>query len=161
MPRKRKKQPVQTPTGMPYGQGEKLADAQRQLPIPNAPTIPSPSSSTAGRQQAATPAPPAVDPIAAAITAAAQVAPPSGAFAAETSRPDEPLTAGLPVGAGPGTAALGLPAIPEDDDTLNALVVAYQRTGSQSLARLIEIVRNRTMDRRRTLDRGYTYLRGR
>lgn len=81
-------QPVRTPTGMPYGTAQALTEAQRAVPLPQQ------TSSGAG----AAPFPPA--------------APAPGAFGpldAPTNRPDEPLTAGMRGGPGPGPEAIVRP----------------------------------------------------
>ena len=96
MPRKRKvavTQPIQAPSGLPYGQRAQLEDAQRQVPLPN---------------QA--PPPPAAnpDPFAAALSAAERHPMPGGGLDGPTMRPSEPVTAGSPLGLGPGPEALGV-----------------------------------------------------
>ena len=74
-------------TGQQYGEAGRQLEAQRAVPLPNA----------AGAA-AARPASPA-----------APAAPPPGAmpFDRATERPNEPLTAGLPMGPGVGPEALG------------------------------------------------------
>src|SRR5690606_38093457 len=72
------------------------------------------------------------------VEAAQQVQPPpqGGLFAAPSSRPTEPVTAGLPVGPGPGPEVL--PAMPEGPDPsvvlwaqmLPALEILASRPGS-------------------------------
>lgn len=153
MPRKRQTQAVAVPTGMPYGQGEKLADAQRQMPLP---TGSSPAAAGAGAAPSA-PAPAPADPMAAAIAAAQQMAPPDSSLAAPGD-PSIPITAGLRAGAGAGPEALGLPAIPEDDDALNQLIYVYNVTGSPAVERLIHVVKNRAEHRARMLARGQAGL---
>jgi hypothetical protein len=152
MPRKRKQQPIAVPTGTSYGQGQALADAQRAIPLPTgAPTVPSGPARTGGAPQPAGPR----DPLAAAIAAASGMAPPvAGGLTRPSDRPGEPVTAGLPIGAGAGPEALGLPALPETDGALTDLIVAYQQNPSPALAKLIEVVRSRSMARQRTLAEG-------
>lgn len=72
------------PTGLAYGEHKKQAEARAAIPVPTAvaPTSPSPATAVAR------PVIPLTEP---------------------TQRPDEPLTAGLPVGPGPGPEALVRP----------------------------------------------------
>ncbi len=56
---------------------------------------------------------------------------------APTDRPDEPLTAGLATGAGPGAEALEVPDR-HDDPVATRLRAAYARYPSEDLRRLIE-----------------------
>ena len=77
------KQPVVVPTGRPYGEAQKLQQAQQAVPLPQS-------------------QPPAADPMAAAIETAAPIDFGLGGLFAETERPDEPLTAGVGIGPGPG-----------------------------------------------------------
>lgn len=152
--RKGKAQPIARNTGaVPYGVGEALADAQREMPVPNGPgAAPSAPARPAG--------PPPAGPtggggMADAIAAAALMAPPApGGLAAPTNRPDEPVTAGLPIGPGPGPGALGVPLVPEEDETLKTLMLVFQRSGDPEVGRLIELVRARADRRRRTLAAG-------
>lgn len=78
--------PVAAPEGLPYGDAGKLKAAQRAVPMAPAPT-PGPS-----------PSPPGAEP------------PPmpggAGSLLRPTERPNEPVTAGMPIGPGPGTEAL-------------------------------------------------------
>ena len=70
-----------------------LKDAQKVIPLPNANAIPAPTS---------TPAPPSP-------AGGGGIAPGDLNFEAPTERPNEPVTAGLPIGPGPGPEALNLP----------------------------------------------------
>ena len=93
MPRNRMNPVAQFPTGLPYGRQQQLERQAAALPVPH--TAPAP----------ATPAP---DPAAqrqAALAGMAQlpVLPPLGR---PSDRPYEPVTAGLPVGAGAGPEAM-------------------------------------------------------
>lgn len=103
-------QPVKTAPGQPYGQAGAQAQAQRALPLPATPPV-----------QAAAPS--------------TQSGPPPGMLAQPTARPGEPVTAGLPIGAGPGPEALagGLP----QDQVLANLYRAYQIAPSDGLRALI------------------------
>ncbi len=165
MARKPRNQRVQVPRGLPYGSGERLAQAQRDMPIPNGPggAVPSPPAGRVGGPPP--PAPPggggSVD-MAAALAAAATTAPPSGgSLTSPTGRPGEPLTTGLPIGPGGGPMTMGLPAIPEDDAALATLIAIYQRAPNESVRRLVEAARARAMARARTLDEGRTAMRPR
>jgi hypothetical protein len=148
MPRKSKKPPVAENTGaVPYGQGQALADAQRQIPLG-----PPPGASPAPAGAAPPAAPTGGGGMAEAIAAAGLMAPPApGGLAAPSARADEPITAGLPIGAGAGPGALGVPLAPEEDAALKQLILAFQTTGSPALARIIEVVRGRAEARNRML----------
>lgn len=83
-------QPIRTPTGVQYGEVSKLRQAQQAAPLASAPPPPKPDFSK--------------------IVAAAQAMPfPSQSLGAPTERPHEPITAGVPVGAGPGPEVLARP----------------------------------------------------
>jgi len=58
-------------------------------------------------------------------------------FARPTERPDEPITAGLPIGAGPGPEALAPIVAPRGDDVVAALRAAYQLAPSDDLLDLL------------------------
>jgi hypothetical protein len=79
-------QPARIPTGMPYGQAQELEQAQQQMPLPQAGPMD-------GFNQAL------------GAAAAHDFAPVP--LNAPTARPSEPVTAGLPVGPGPGPEVLG------------------------------------------------------
>ena len=80
--------PVAAPTGLPYGVRGQMIAAQRSVPM-------GPQGSTAP-----TPAAPAAPP------APAGPVPGSLPFTGPTQRPNEPITAGLPMGPGPGPEVL-------------------------------------------------------
>jgi hypothetical protein len=106
-------QPVRTAPGQPYGQAGQQAAAQQAIPLPQQPSVqtaPVPS-------QAPTP-------------------PEPGLLHAPTTRPGEPVTAGLPVGPGPGTEALG-PLGQPDDQVLANLYRAYQVAPNEGLRQII------------------------
>lgn len=77
--------PIRTTTGQRYGQAKAQASAQSAIPLA-APQAPAPGS---------TPPPPPPPGLGAAVP-----------LTAPTSRPEEPVTAGLNMGAGPGSEAL-------------------------------------------------------
>jgi hypothetical protein len=94
MPRARRTQPVEAPTGRAYGERQALEQSQRDLPLP---------------QQAPPPAP-AATPMRDPAQALAEFPFPEPMLPGPTARPHEPITAGLPVGPGPGPEAAGGPA---------------------------------------------------
>ena len=100
MPRARKPLAPVAPVGGVYGSATTALASQRAVPV-----APAPASSP--RQ-----APPPRRPPAQRVL---------GPIDRPTERPDEPLTAGLPIGPGPGPEVLG--AIP-DDDALDAQALA-------------------------------------
>lgn len=107
-------QPVRTAPGQTYGLATQQANAQRALPLPASPPV------------QASPAP-----------AAPPIAPEPGMLHAPTTRPNEPVTAGLPIGAGPGTEALGALGA-NDDQVIANLYRAYQNNPNEGLRAIIE-----------------------
>lgn len=108
MPRtaKRSAQPVRTIPNAPYGEGVESANAQAQVPLPDyrgstlsLATAGPPSSPQAGRavQPEAAPAgpPPGTGGPDLLAQALAMDVPPGGLLAADTTRPAEPVTAGM------------------------------------------------------------------
>lgn len=81
------------PTGQPYGERKNLVDAQNAVPVAPAGTV---------VPGAAPPSP---------VGAAPAQGPPVDlpAFGRPSDRPGEPLTAGMPMGPGPGPEVLGAP----------------------------------------------------
>ena len=77
-------QPARYISGMPYGQGQEMMNQQMSAPM-------------AGPNQAEAPSP---------LGASLPMLTP---LTAPTERPDEPLTAGMDFGAGPGSEVLNLP----------------------------------------------------
>lgn len=96
-------QPVKVATGQPYGEAKKMADAQAAVPLPD----------NAG----------ALDSLLATATA---TPPPVGGLGRMTDAPTEPVTAGLPIGPGPGPEAvqIGRPQRASVGDTLRLLASA-------------------------------------
>lgn len=112
------RQPVTVATGQPYGARQEQVAAQRAVPLPAAPPVP------------ATPPGPAPGSF--------------GRFDRPTERPDEPLTAGLPIGAGPGPEAVHAPAVvTQDDQILAQLRGLYATHPNSDLARLIDAAERR------------------
>lgn len=89
--------PLNAPTGLPYGDRQKLISAQRAVPMGPAPSSGAMLSGRPG--------------VAAGPSAPGGGSPPPqpGAkdFLRPTERPNEPVTAGLALGPGPGPEALG------------------------------------------------------
>jgi hypothetical protein len=112
-------QGVKTATGLPYGEAKALSDAQRTIPLPNMP---------------------AGGPMAAPAAASSQMPalPGQQPFMRPTERPNEPVTTGLPTGAGPGPEVLQGPTGGPDEigAQLRAL---YQQAPNNDLLRLLEL----------------------
>ena len=117
MPRKRQTQsgaPAQNIRSVPgqrYGEGQAQQAMQRQMPAPD---LVRQNSQALAQRSAPVAAPPAAtgqpmmspeDRYAATLAAAKQTAG-AGLLAQGTTRPGEPVTAGLPIGPGPGPEAL-------------------------------------------------------
>lgn len=104
MPRKsRTQQSPQAAPGQAYGEATDQIQAQNVLPLPR---VAPPQAVQSNSGPVTAPAAP-VDPLAAAIAAAQGALPPEGGLGAPTARPNEPITAGLPVGPGPGPEVMG------------------------------------------------------
>lgn len=127
-----------TPTGLPYGEAGKLQAAEAAVPLTPPPTgLPLPAAPVAPMP----PGPPAaggggVPPpgLAQMLASAAASPPPSGqSIFRPSERPNEPVTAGLPSGPGPGPEAI--PMMPP-----SAVTTTYQTladaTGSPLLRQL-------------------------
>lgn len=95
--------PIQTATGQQYGKAAEQRAAQRAIPMGRPPTdaVPTaPAAPATGGPGASSPAP---GPLPGTLTP----------LDAPTQRPNEPFTAGMPTGAGPGPEALGVHVGPE------------------------------------------------
>jgi hypothetical protein len=103
--------PVSAPTGLPYGDRAKLVQAQRAVPM-GTPGSPPPGAGTPPSQ------PPAAGP-----------APGSLPFTGPTERPNEPVTAGLPIGPGAGPESLTMNQSNPQDPIFQA-VAALDALGS-------------------------------
>jgi len=57
---------------------------------------------------------------------------------APTTRPQEPITAGVDFGPGPGSMQAGIPTAPTDDDVLDELRVIFSLYPNTELASLID-----------------------
>lgn len=104
-------QPITVASGQTYGSRREQVDAQKAIPLP-------------------APAPPPAPPAQGTATAG-----PLTPLNAPTTRPQEPLTAGLPMGAGPGPEALG---IPRDGELVDFLRGAYGAYPTEELRGMIE-----------------------
>ena len=108
MPRKRRPDP----NSLPYGQRQELEQTRQQLGAAAAAIRSGPRGQGPGTppQQAPGSPPPGPAALAEAAFAAAQAAPDIGAglLSGPSRRPNEPVTAGLSTGPGPGPEALGL-----------------------------------------------------
>lgn len=98
--------PLNAPTHLPYGDRQKLIQAQQAVPMAPAP-VPGPSvagpSPTGGPGPLPTPGN-------------------RGPLLRPTERPNEPVTAGLPTGPGPGPEALGPLSRPTGGSTVAGLL---------------------------------------
>lgn len=120
-------QPPAAAPNQTYGQAGAQLAAQKQIPLSKSPppqaagpSLPAPGNAGSGGPQAITP------------------------LSAPTARPNEPITAGLPTGAGPGPEALGLPQQPSEDQNISAVLHGlYQAYPNPDLARLIASLDNR------------------
>jgi hypothetical protein len=111
-----KQLPVQAPTGMPYGARKATEDAQKVVPLAPPPT-------------AAVAAPPSSP-----VSIAPGELPP---LSAPTARPNEPLTAGLPIGPGPGPTPM-----PQSVDTVGALLDSLSVQGNPDIVRLAQYLQS-------------------
>lgn len=101
MPRARKTQPAQAPGDQAYGAAGAQIAAQQQMPLPDVRSAPAPAAAGSAPAPAAAGAAP--DPLAAALAMAPPEPPPWAA-----GPMDEQITAGLPIGPGPGPEALSM-----------------------------------------------------
>lgn len=110
MPRRRKTysgapaQRVESVSGQRYGEGVEQAELQRAMPAPNLQAATPAASSPVPAAGAPAPAS-AADAWAAQLAAARQTAG-AGLMNAPSGRSNEPVTAGLPIGPGPGPEML-------------------------------------------------------
>ena len=112
-PQPRPTQSVQAAPGKPVGERQKIVAAQKAVPLPNA---------QAQQQMVAKEAASAYNPVATQL-------------GAPTEHPDEPLTAGLPTGAGPGIEALAM--VPAGDDAGMVVRAMYRQFPNEDLRELI------------------------
>lgn len=114
----RNRQPVTVASGQPYGARQEQVAAQQAVPLPAAPPVP-----------ASPPGP----------------APGSfGAFDRPTENPNEPLTAGMAMGPGPGPEVLRTPiGLSQTDELVARLRGLYQAFPSDDIERLLSYAEQR------------------
>ena len=122
-------QPISATPGQVYGAGVEQMAMQRVMPAPNM------QSPAAGIPQGAPPAPSAAGPVdpARVMALAAGLKEQTGLLTAPTQRPNEPITAGLSRGPGPGPEILAAPSGSPSGDILRRL---SQSTGDPQWAEL-------------------------
>lgn len=126
-------QPPSAAPNQPYGEAGAQLASQAAIPLPRAPgpsSSPTPSGAAAGGPAAQAPG--------GAPTQAAPMAPPGslGPLNAPSMRPNEPLTAGLPSGPGPGPEALGITA-PTGDPTVSLLQGVFAQYPTPAIQALL------------------------
>lgn len=138
--------PAQAPTGGAYGSHAPLIAAQQAIPLPGpgAPVGPPPQGGPPGAGPpmpgGSAPASGGPQELMAALQAAQNHAAPNVGLGGPTQRPDEPVTAGIPLGPGPGPEALGLP--PQGAGSMADLLQRMaDQTGVSTLASLAERAR--------------------
>jgi hypothetical protein len=107
------KQAISVMPGQDYGQAGQDQAAQQAVRMGGATPLPSPAQAGPGGQQGQAPQSPQYE---------------GGDFGAPSSRPDEPVTAGAPVGPGPGPEALNTaPGVPSAAAGTGAMTALLQR----------------------------------
>lgn len=152
MPRKRQTMsgaPGQSPAPVPgqtYGMGVEQQRLAEAMPSPNSrpPTpdaspasmaVPPPAPGVSAGGPAPSPDAVRAEQFQAALAAAQQLKGRAGMLTQPTTRPNEPVTAGVSIGAGPGPEALGMPRGNPTGTTLRKLAAA---TGDSYLRELAE-----------------------
>lgn len=121
MPRRAKPQSPQAAAGQAYGERQATIEAQQAMPLPNM------------QQANAAPMPAAAQGQELLHTARSANLPMPGGMAAPTTRPDEPITAGMSRGAGPGPEVL--PTVKRSEsDYARMLRLMTRATGDPSWA---------------------------
>ena len=129
MPRTRQYQAPQAPNSQAYGQRGDQIQAQQAMPLPQTDSLPP-------AQAPAAPSP--TDPDLMAM--AQQFDPGITPLSAPTQRPDEPVTAGLSLGAGPGPDIFSSPARAQRSaDMLDAIA---RSTGDEKMMQLAARIRS-------------------
>lgn len=120
--------PIKAAPGQQYGAAKAQIDAQKAVPIarPSTDAVPQGGSASPG---ASSPASGPAGPL------PGQLVP----LDAPTQRPGEPVTAGLPVGPGPGREVLG-PLAGEGEDVAMQLRAIYARFPNEDLRSLLELL---------------------
>lgn len=125
--------PVRVATNQTYGKGQSQLEAQRQVPMGPPKLALAPSPAPGGPTPVSPQQPPGAAPM-------APIAP--GAFGdmhRPTERPTEPVTAGAPLGPGPGPEAIPSgPANPSNTNLSTMLSQVANQTGSQAIQALAQ-----------------------
>ena len=137
-------QPIDPVPGQTYGMGQEQMDLQRQMPAPNVqqpppsrPPAPRPQTPAQAQQQPGAPVPAPGGELD--IAALAQhLSGKLGLLEQPSERPNEPITAGLTRGPGPGPEALQ---VRSGSPTLQTLENLYQATGDDIFLRLAQGIR--------------------
>jgi hypothetical protein len=140
MPRKAKRKtlsgvpgaPPTPPVDVPYGEGERALESQRRTPVPDYSATAAEGAPPAGAGSAVPGAP--AGGLEMALQAAQGMAPPTNLLTAPTARPNEPLTAGLPIGPGPGPEVLA-----SGDRTVRTLRMLADVTADAGFSQLAEL----------------------
>lgn len=118
-------QAIKAAPGQAYGVAQQQREAQSVIPVAGTPMTPAPGAAAAGGSPAA-------------------AAPPSGPMPGEvasllapTSRPGEPVTAGLPIGAGAGPEALN--GAMDSNGIVIQLQAIYSRYPTEQIRQLLEL----------------------
>ena len=115
------RQPVTVASGQPYGARQEQVAAQRALPLPAAPPVPAPPPPAPGALPGG-----------------------RGPFTRPTEYPDEPLTAGMSIGPGPGPEALAMRAVTVDDQLVAQLRGLYAAYPNSDIAALLAAAERRS-----------------
>ena len=115
------RQPVTVASGQPYGARQEQVAAQRALPLPAAPPVPAPPPPAPGALPGG-----------------------RGPFTRPTEYPDEPLTAGMSMGPGPGPEALAMRAVTVDDQLVAQLRGLYAAYPNSDIAALLAAAERRS-----------------
>lgn len=116
------RQPVTVASGQPYGARQEQVAAQRALPLPAAPPVPAPPPPAPGALPGG-----------------------RGPFTRPTEYPNEPLTAGMSIGPGPGPEALAMRGgLSMDDEIVARLRGLYQAFPSSDIERLLDYAERRS-----------------
>lgn len=129
MPRRRQYQPPKAANDQAYGLRGDQMSAQAAMPLPQT-----------NQPQPASPSPTATQDL---MAQATQFDPGITRLFAPSEKPLEPVTAGLPVGPGPGVEALSMQQ-DERQKTAEMLLSIAMDTGNNSLADLAMKIKNRT-----------------
>lgn len=115
--------PAQAATGQQYGKATAQLASQRQLPMarPATDAVPTAAPAPSGPPAAPMPQPGSLTPL-----------------DAPTSRPGEPLTAGMAVGGGAGAEANPFSQVGSEDDAIMAIRAAYSAYPSEELRAILE-----------------------